>query len=251
MPQIQMSRYPGTKPSGPESSGPMVSVYLNTPGGSPAAAGQISACWQLSRAQLVAAGAPMAALNLVDQILPNAYLAGRALAVFAGIPGPGTGQYLSDPPRRVYHLPEPLEPPYAAGYVEFGPLAHLTPLILSTQRLSPQPLAICDRLGAYLEQGLAVAGPERTLDALGQGSVDILLLVPESLRNCQAWFGQHPTQVAYRPAQLRLAGVTDVQPARLEDVAIRAALALEATVRIVPEGTVGMPSSGIAARLRT
>lgn len=99
-------------------------------------------------------------------------------------------------------------------------------------------------------QGLAVAGLDETLAALHAGRVDTVLLDPTRTTAHTAWFGPDPAQVAGTADGLRAAGVADPQSAPLADIAIRAAAATAASVRIMPAGTPETAPSGIAALLR-
>jgi hypothetical protein len=98
--------------------------------------------------------------------------------------------------------------------------------------------------------GLAVTGSEATLSALSAGQVGVLLLDPTRSERNRAWCGAEPTQVAASAEALIAAGVADPQSAALADVAVRAALAADAQVRVVPAGSVELAPSGIGAVLR-
>lgn len=99
-------------------------------------------------------------------------------------------------------------------------------------------------------EGLSVSGPDETLAALHAGQVETLLLDPDATAGRTAWFGPDPSQVAATPEALLAAGVPDPQPAPLADVAVRAATATAATVRVVPAGTCETTPAGVAALLR-
>lgn len=99
-------------------------------------------------------------------------------------------------------------------------------------------------------QGMSVSGPDDTLAALHAGRVDTLLLDPVTAAGRTAWFGPDPTRAASAAEALTAAGVPDPRPAPLADVAVRAAAATGATVRIVPEGTPEAAPAGVGALLR-
>jgi peptide subunit release factor 1 (eRF1) len=98
--------------------------------------------------------------------------------------------------------------------------------------------------------GLAVRGPQATLSALAAGQVDVLLLDPQQAQRRHAWCGPEPVQAAAQVKDLVAAGVADRRSAPLADVAVRAALAGDAQVRIVPAGTAELAPSGVGAVLR-
>jgi hypothetical protein len=98
--------------------------------------------------------------------------------------------------------------------------------------------------------GSACAGPEDTLAALNAGQVDTLLLDPAATIDSGAWFGPAQVQVAATAEALHAAGVPDPKSGPLADIAIRAAVATSAHVRIVPAATPELAPTGIAALLR-
>lgn len=110
--------------------------------------------------------------------------------------------------------------------------------------------AVLDDLQQGRPGGTAVAGPDDTLATLAAGQVATLLVEPTRAVDHTAWFGPEPVQVASTAAALRAAGVADPQPAPLADVAIRAAIATAAAVRIVPPDAPDLDAGGVAALLR-
>lgn len=102
----------------------------------------------------------------------------------------------------------------------------------------------------HAQGDLATAGPDDTLHALNRGQVRTLLIDPSRLVDRLAWFGPEPNHVAASAKALRTAGVADPRRARLDDIAIRAALGTGASVRVSPPGATALPPSGIAALLR-
>ncbi|WBB77923.1 Vms1/Ankzf1 family peptidyl-tRNA hydrolase [Micromonospora sp. WMMD882] len=96
----------------------------------------------------------------------------------------------------------------------------------------------------------ATEGAADTLAALNRGQVDTLLLDPSRVGDTHAWYGPGPAEVADSGTALRTAGVAGPRRGPLVDVAIRAALATDAAVRVVPAGTGQVARTGIGALLR-
>ena len=95
---------------------------------------------------------------------------------------------------------------------------------------------------------LAVEGTKRTIEALAAARVDTLLIHDDPDDDRPAWFGPEPGMVGQDKETLTGLGATEPQKARLVDVAIRAAFATGAAVRIVPSA--GSVKEGIGAILR-
>src|SRR5581483_3365467 len=97
---------------------------------------------------------------------------------------------------------------------------------------------------------LATQGVKATIDALAAARVDTLLVHDDPDDDRTAWFGPEPGMVADTEAALTElgAGVGRPQEARLVDVAIRAAFASGAAVRMIP--SVRSVKDGIGAILR-
>jgi peptide subunit release factor 1 (eRF1) len=129
-------------------------------------------------------------------------------------------------------------------------LAKATPLLdLLEARDTTEVLAAFGReLG---QDDRAVDGPGATLQALANAQVSTLLLQPEDISG-DAWFGPSPAQNALDPQALHAMGVGAPVRAPLVDVALRAAAASGATVRLLanqlPDGC--GPTGGIGALLR-
>lgn len=83
------------------------------------------------------------------------------------------------------------------------------------------------------EKGLAGTGAAATLEALGQGQVQLLLVNDDPDDDRRAYCSLDPFACAMEPAPLRALGVEPL-PARLVDVAVAAAFTSGAMVRIVP-----------------
>ncbi len=95
----------------------------------------------------------------------------------------------------------------------------------------------------------AADGPSDTLAALRESRVDVLLVHDDPDDARQAWFVDDvPTMVSDDPSLLRSLGHDEPRPARLVDVAIRAALATGAGIRVVPSA--GPVTGGLGAILR-
>ncbi|HEV3496061.1 MAG TPA: hypothetical protein VHA34_06920, partial [Actinomycetes bacterium] len=97
----------------------------------------------------------------------------------------------------------------------------------------------------------AADGPAATLRALAKAQVGTLLLQPGTVTG-DAWFGPSPGLNALDPRALQAMGVGAPVRAPLVDVALRAAPAGGATVRLLanqlPDGC--GPTGGIGALLR-
>jgi peptide subunit release factor 1 (eRF1) len=100
------------------------------------------------------------------------------------------------------------------------------------------------------QHDLAAQGVSATIAALAAARVDTLLIHNDPDDDRTAWFGSEPGMVAETEATLTGlgTGVGVPQPARLVDVAIRAAFASGAAVRMIP--SVGSVQDGIGAILR-
>ena len=98
------------------------------------------------------------------------------------------------------------------------------------------------------QNDLAVQGVSATIGALAAARVDTLLIHDDPDDDRTAWFGPEPGMVAETATTLSDMGVDQPQDARLVDVAIRAAFATGAAVRIIP--SVGSVQDGIGAILR-
>jgi peptide subunit release factor 1 (eRF1) len=94
----------------------------------------------------------------------------------------------------------------------------------------------------------AADGVDATLAALSESRVDVLLVHDDPDDERRAWSGPDPTPVVATPELLEGLGITEAEPGRLVDVAIRAALGTGAGVRLVPKA--GGPSDGLGAILR-
>jgi hypothetical protein len=114
--------------------GPFVTVYLGTEPAVEHAAQQSGLRWKTLRKQLEADGAPEAALEAIDPLVPDAHHEGRTLAVVAN----ATGALL------VHHEPEP-------PTRDFGRLSSLPsvgPLLEWAQGALTHLVVLADRAGA-------------------------------------------------------------------------------------------------------
>ena len=117
-----------------------------------------------------------------------------------------------------------------------------------TEAVARDTAALVEKLREELGQGdRAVEGAEPTLEALSMSQVEVLLVHDDVFDDRRAWFGPEPAQVATSEQTLRDLGV-QARPARLADVAVRAALATGAGIRVVPPADA--PSDGLGAILR-
>jgi peptide subunit release factor 1 (eRF1) len=94
----------------------------------------------------------------------------------------------------------------------------------------------------------AADGIDATLEALNESRVDVLLVHDDPSDERAAWSGPDPIPVAASPVPLQDLGITETEPGRLVDLAIRAALVTGAGVRVVPKA--GGPTDGLGAILR-
>ena len=117
-----------------------------------------------------------------------------------------------------------------------------------TETVARDTSALVEKLREELGQGdRAVEGAERTLEALAMAQVEVLLVHDDVFDDRRAWFGPEPAHVSAHEGTLRELGV-EPRPARLVDVAVRAALATGAGVRVVPPAEA--PPDGLGAILR-
>ena len=93
----------------------------------------------------------------------------------------------------------------------------------------------------------AADGPAAVIDALQRGAVETLLVHDEADDMRPAWFGPEPTQIALDRETIEALGVHQPRCCRLVDVAIRAAIATSADVRVVPAAVL---TDGLGAILR-
>jgi Bacterial archaeo-eukaryotic release factor family 2 len=98
------------------------------------------------------------------------------------------------------------------------------------------------------QRDLATEGIAATIGALAAARVDTLLVHDDPDDDRTAWFGPEPGMVAGEAATLSDMSVENPQEGRLVDVAIRAAFATGAAVRMIP--SVGSVQDGIGAILR-
>ena len=91
-------------------------------------------------------------------------------------------------------------------------------------------------------------GVAATVAALAAAQVQVLLVRDDPDDERTAWFGDDPTMVAARPADLADVGVEALREGRLADVLLRAALATGAGVRMLASDE-GVPE-GVGAILR-
>lgn len=94
----------------------------------------------------------------------------------------------------------------------------------------------------------AAQGPSDVLAALAAGQVDVLLVHDDAGDEREAWFGDEPTQVAVDRPAVEAMGASNPRCGRLVDVAVRAAFATSASVRVVPASAGG--AGGLGALLR-
>jgi len=116
--------------------GPVVTVYLATEAEIANAAQRSEQRWKVLRAELAGGGAPPAALEAVDDLVPDAHRHGQTLAVVAGSEGLRHAEHQPEPPRR--------------DLGRLGPLPSLAPLLEWRQAAPPYVVVLADRRGADL-----------------------------------------------------------------------------------------------------
>lgn len=94
----------------------------------------------------------------------------------------------------------------------------------------------------------AADGVDATLRALAASQVEVLLVHDDFLDDRTAWFGDEPTAVATTPAALESMGIDAPRQGPVVDVAVRAALATGAALRVIPRDLA--PAEGLGAILR-
>jgi hypothetical protein len=100
----------------------------------------------------------------------------------------------------------------------------------------------------YGQHDRAADGVDATLEALSESRVDLLLVHDDPGDERPAWSGPDPVPIAATAGPLQDLGITETEPGRLVDAAMRAALATGAGVRLVPKA--GGPTDGLGAILR-
>jgi hypothetical protein len=96
----------------------------------------------------------------------------------------------------------------------------------------------------------AADGVGPTLDALGMGQVETLLVVDRAGDDRTTWIGDRPEQLSPDRERLAAEGVAKPTEAPLVDAAVRAALGTSAAVRVLDPEAEDAPSEGIGGLLR-
>ncbi|MEY2398761.1 MAG: hypothetical protein QOJ00_1935, partial [Actinomycetota bacterium] len=117
-----------------EDTGPFVTVYLNAEGAVENAADLALKRWSATRAELSAAGAPDAALDAIEELVPEAHQRGEGFAVIAD----------ATKVRLAEHYDEPLDDDRAS----WARVPDVAPLIKARQGRVPHVLVLADRGGA-------------------------------------------------------------------------------------------------------
>lgn len=116
--------------------GPFVTVHLHTPGDEENAAQQNETDWQSERRRLEELGAPLAALQGIDELISDAHKGGSSLFAVASAAGVHHASYWD----------VPLLNPFS----DFSALPRLVPLLNLRQGLSNFITVVADRTGADL-----------------------------------------------------------------------------------------------------
>lgn len=106
---------------------------------------------------------------------------------------------------------------------------------------------VIERFREGLAHGRSADGPDATLDALTEGRVEILLVHDDATDDRRARFDPEGLACSARTGSSET-GQATTDEGRLVDVAIRAAMLSDATVRFVPGH--GGPADGVGAILR-
>ena len=114
--------------------GPFITLYASTPSAIENAAQRSELVWKNMRRELEEAGAPEAALDAVDPLVPDAHLEGETLAVIANANG-------------ILHVDHVLEP-IAQDLWRVANLPSAGPLVEWAQEGAPHLLVLADRAGA-------------------------------------------------------------------------------------------------------
>ena len=88
------------------------------------------------------------------------------------------------------------------------------------------------------------------VEALRKAQVQTLILTTDADQHSTLWFGEDPSQLGTRRADVEALGATDPQEGPLVTVLLRAALATGADVQLVPHQSEQSPQSGLGALLR-
>jgi hypothetical protein len=116
--------------------GPFATVYVDTDADVDDAPHRSGLHWRALRDELRRDGAPDAVLEAIDPLVPDAHLAGGALAVVAGTAGVLHTEHFAGVPAR--------------ELARWAPLPALLPLIAHRQAAVPYVLVLADRTGADL-----------------------------------------------------------------------------------------------------
>lgn len=96
----------------------------------------------------------------------------------------------------------------------------------------------------------ACEGVVDTVAALRKAQVETLLLTTRLPESCSLWFGPEPLSLATSASELRELGVDEPIEGPLVDVLLRAAIASDADVEVVPHELDEAPHEGVGALLR-
>src|SRR5919106_183639 len=239
--------------------GPIVTVYLPTPGDVENAAHAAETAWRSLHRDLEGWGAPEAALTAIEAEVPGAHERGDCLAAVATLAKRVGAEIVlvAGDVRAVGFLREHLPAAYAARLHEieggrgFGSGAGID------QEAQEHVRAAVDRetatvLEAFREEAaqhdLAVEGAANTLQALARAQVEVALVHDDLEDDRRAWLGPPASHVSAPRGAPQDLGVTPIQEGRLTDVVVRAALGTGAGIRVIP-GEAGV-ADGIGGVLR-
>jgi len=180
---------------------------------------QVSALAERVGARLIVVAGDVRAVTLLRQALP-AELVDRVREAGGGRSADGSGDMLA------------------------GEVAELV-----DQAVAADTEAVLAKFREELGQADRVAdGTDATLRALAASQVEVLLVHDDPDDPSTAWFGDDPTVVGTSPEDLRSMGVDTPAEGRVVDVAVRAAVATGAAIRVVARDAT--PTEGLGAILR-
>jgi hypothetical protein len=170
------------------------------------------------------------------------------------------------------HLPQPLSGRVVTikgGRSQDGSAAHVADEVLEAlaRALTDQIAEALAEFAKYRDRATGIAeshpgtdgvdyalnaadGVRDVVAALQKAQVGTLLLATDLEETNPLYFGPAPTMLATEASQLEQMGVGELQQGSLVDVLLRAAIATDAEVLMVPAGTPDSPEGGVGALLR-
>jgi hypothetical protein len=188
-------------------------------------------------ARLVVVGGDVHAIDLLTEHLPQP-LAGRVVTIKGGRSQDGSAAHVAD--EVLEALARALTDQIAEALGEFAKYRDR-----ATEIAESHPGT--DGVDYALN---AADGVRDVVAALQKAQVGTLLLATDLEETNPLYFGPAPTMLATEASQLEQMGVAEPQQGSLVDVLLRAAIATDAEVLMVPAGTPDSPEGGVGALLR-